>query len=64
MHVFWFYVLCLRSSQSDKFMAFLYGCNLQSFTVLIFSVLCYVFNFSIALCLLQPVDLVCSWAHI
>lgn len=64
MSVFWSCVLCLSSSQSNEFMGFLCGRNLRSVTILIFSVLSYVFNLSIALCLLQPVDLICSRAHI
>jgi len=62
MLVFWFVVLCLCSDQTE-FMAHFYGFNLPSVPGSIFCVM-VVFNFSIDLFILLPVDLVCSQVHI
>jgi hypothetical protein len=62
MHVFLFFVLCLRSGLSE-FMATCMVLICGVFQALYLS-LVVVFNFSVAIFFLLLVDLVCSQAHI
>jgi hypothetical protein len=55
MRVFWFFMLCLWSGESEL-MALSCGFNLWIIVV--------VFNFPIAIFLVLPVDLICSQAHV
>lgn len=63
MHVFWFVTLWLWFDLSQS-MAHFNGFNLQSVSGLNFLSLVCVFNFSVAVFLLPPIDLICSQARI
>jgi hypothetical protein len=62
MLLFWFFVLCLWSDQSE-FMAVSYGFNLWGVPGVVLS-LVVVLNFSTAVFLFLPLDLAWSQAHI